>query len=101
MCATGILTLFSLNVLSPTSFIGRILLKLEKIIYERSQAVFTVTRHLQDGIQADVAVSVHLEQNGFDRTIISCDAWMEDRQGLVGIVQHGLFGRLVDPRQNS
>ena len=65
------MTLFSLNVLSPTSFMGRILLKLEKIIYERSQAVFTVTRHLRDGIQADVAVSVHLEQNGFEQTIIS------------------------------
>ena len=90
------LTLFSLNALTSSSIVGRVLLKLEKIIYKRSQAVFTVTRVLQDGIQADTGVSVHLEQNGFDETIINSAAKPEDRQGPVRIVQHGLFGRLVD-----
>ncbi|NDK36736.1 glycosyltransferase family 4 protein [Rhodovulum sulfidophilum] len=90
------MTLFSLNVLSSSSFAGHVLLKLERMIYERSQAVFTVTSVLRDGIQADTGVSVHLEQNGFDETIISGKSELEDRQGPVRIVQHGLFGRLVD-----
>jgi glycosyltransferase involved in cell wall biosynthesis len=90
------MTLFSLKALSSSSFAGRVLLRLEKMIYERSQVVFTVTEVLRDGIQADTGVLVHLEQNGFDETIISGDAGLEDRQGPVRIVQHGLFGRLVD-----
>lgn len=90
------LTLFSLNILSPSSFAGRVLLKLEQIIYSKSQAVFTVTQVLRDEIQADTNVAVHLVQNGFDETAINCDAALENRDGRVRVVQHGLFGKLVD-----
>ena len=90
------MTLFSLGILSSSSVPGRVLRKLEKMIYERSQAVVTVTRALQDEIEADTGVSVHLQQNGFDETIITGNAELEARHGPVRIVQHGLFGRLVD-----
>jgi glycosyltransferase involved in cell wall biosynthesis len=89
------MTLFSVNALSSSSFAGRVLVKLEKMIYKKSQAVFTVTQVLRDTIQADTGVSVHIEQNGFDETIMICDP-EEARQGPIRIVQHGLFGSLVD-----
>jgi len=89
-------TLFSLGVLKETSLAGRILSYAENRIYNRAETVITVTQPLKDAISRETGKPAHLVRNGFDERLFDAPTAPKSPRKQTRIVQHGLFGRLVD-----
>lgn len=89
-------TLFSLSLISPRSFMGRILSSLERRVYTHAQAVVTVTAPLQEAIATDTGLDIQLVRNGYDEKTFMPQITENSADEPVRIIQHGLFGRLVD-----
>lgn len=88
--------LFSQGVISKSSMIGRVLSKLERRIYQRAQAVVTVTEAVRNDIQTETGVEADVVRNGFDETKFVPIDKPSLKITPVRIVRHGTFGRFFD-----
>lgn len=93
--------LFSTEVLSSRSGLGRVLSRYEKFMYQNASSVISVTERLCSEIRREVGIEVSLVRNGFDPSVCypnqsssSCTNVQE--QQPVKVIMHGLFGELFD-----
>ncbi len=89
--------LFSVGVLRPSSFAGRILLLAERWLYAGSVCVTTVTNSLAGEILHETRFSPSVIRNGYDADAFAHQSEIDvSKVDPPTIIMHGLFGQLFD-----
>lgn len=89
--------LFDLGILSPRGVLPRLLLKMERTIYENAVQVTTVTNGLLETFRKDFPrVDFRLLRNGFDENAFDKSSASVVKHDRFTIVYHGRLGRFYD-----
>ena len=87
--------LFDNQIISSKGIMGRFLIKLEKMIYNNSLRVITVTKGLKKHIERKSKKRVCLIRNGVDTETFKRKEYMKDDSNFI-ILFHGTLGRCQD-----
>lgn len=88
---------FSANILNRNSFISRVIIHLEKSVYQHSFFVTTVTKGLQEHIQEEYGKMEHvyLVRNGYIEKLID-NVSTNTKNEKFTVIFHGNLGRFQD-----
>jgi glycosyltransferase involved in cell wall biosynthesis len=84
--------IFDNNIFNEDSFIGKLLVNIESIIYNNASKIVTVTKGLKNHIENKTTTPVYLIRNGLDRNMFYPKTIKSKTDNFI-ILFHGTLGR--------